>query len=223
MKNLTHIDEDKLETLPSRERCKPYDVWFDYQTNYPWKKIHRFLISNVGQPWAEVCSKFIHLSWVPTEYRTYHHLTRHVEVNTFLRGNDVIYFTNYCTIDQKVEDSWGELLYVHPETKLLCHKQKKRIDYIKRRQEKELKTMRVLGDYHQLLKLNGIWYEVKGTPYDPVLLTRARWDKPTGPKDRMIKDEKGKYNNFSCYSDVKITLKHQLSHKELKHYGLTND
>jgi hypothetical protein len=56
----------------------------------------------------------------------------------------------------------SEVFYRHPETKKLCHIQRQKIDYAKKRKEEEAQYMRVLGDYHQLLKVHGIWFEVKG-------------------------------------------------------------
>jgi hypothetical protein len=115
------------------------------------------------------------------------------------------------------------MFYVHPKTKILCHYKPKKVNYRKIQEEEEAKTFRILGDYHQLLKFDGIWYEVKGK-----IIENSFYDnlyEQRGPRERLIGsfDKPRYYYIWKDFPHVKIVLKRQLSHKELKKYGIAND
>ena len=68
--------------------------------------------------------------------------------------------------------------------------------------------VRILGDYHQLYKHDGIWFEVKAEIIrNPTNLK---------PRDVILESVKGFMPSF------KIILKRQLNHKELRKHSLKN-
>jgi len=170
MKNLITYKEETLESLPTYTPTRFTGKGWNYShgNDYPYNKVSSFLHSRVGTNWDDVVSEFIHKEWVPVRYRIASKLKEKVEVNTFMKDSKVCFYNDYYWrrghSEQCVENLSHELFYVHPDTKVLCLFIPKKIVYKKRYAEEQAKTMRILGDYHQLLKIDGIWYEVKGEP-----------------------------------------------------------
>lgn len=275
MGNLLTYNEQKLEEMPTFAKRKNPDKWYDsYGDDYPYKKVDHFLHSRVGKCWDDVVSEFVHKDWIPPRYRLPSKISEKVEVNTFIQNGKVCFNDNFSWSyqgmrERQIEEEIRETFYVHPLTKLLCLFKPKRVNYKKQREIEEAKTIRILGDYHQLVKDNGIWFEVKGKPVEPdeVVIKGLHYkvqnrfpitstpiykdiykDKPEykvvdgklllpiigdwryrgnriGPKDRMIKPERQKsFGRYGFNHDsIKITMNRQLSSKELKKYGVTND
>lgn len=184
MKNLSNIDIEKIEKLPQKSKVR-FESDFDrrsYRWDFPWNKVHRFLVSRTGKKWDEIFSEYVHLEWIPTQYRNQHQMRNMVVFDTFMKEGKIWYYENrghfvYSTSDKNkggvnnehlIEDynAWrGECFYIHPTTKILCfHKRIPKSDYKKKQSELTAKTFRVLGNYHQLVKVYGTWYEVKGKP-----------------------------------------------------------
>lgn len=163
MKNLIRLKEEKLEELPKQTPGhRRIDFGKHWGIKYPSNKVIRFLHSNVGHLWNEVYSKYHALDWIPHGLRDLEHIKWHVIIDTFLRNGKVYYVGNYHSGELSIENEYRETFYVHPETKRLCVFQPK--NYKKEQKKEDAKTMVILGDYHQLLKIEGIWYEVKGKP-----------------------------------------------------------
>ena len=165
MKNLIHEREDKLETMPNRSNVEwrhrhqnRQHFWGDA---YPYNKVNRFLRNNVGKPWDEVSSKFHNLDWVPKSMRNLEHIKRHVITDTFIKNGKVVHIGNRCSGEVSVDAHCKDQFYVHPTTKRLCVNDPPRPDRALDR------TMKILGEFHQLLKLDGTWYEVKAQPTKP--------------------------------------------------------
>ncbi len=178
MKNLLqHTDSfEKLEELPIRERKKlGGDKWGRYKgRDYPYNKVIRFLRSRLGRNWDDVFSEFVHFDWIKDEDKTREKIGWAVITNTFLKGDKVYYYDNrrWCFFSNRGDVENGneipinsstfynrESFYVHPKTKKLCLLRQKP-------QPKPVveKTLVILGDYHQLVKIKGIWYEIEGEP-----------------------------------------------------------
>ena len=176
MKNLAEKDIEAVEELPSRVKVRPPDGgWGHYNDDYPWNKVNRFLLSRVGRNWDDVYSEFHSLEWVPARHKNLEQLEHNILFHTFMKDGKVWYFDKYLSDSERPIDeldtpnsyyySRDDVFYIHPETKILLYKKKKsHASYIKRKSAEEAKTFRVLGDYHQLLKLRGTWFEVKGHP-----------------------------------------------------------
>jgi hypothetical protein len=211
--------EEKLENLPSRERNHDYswenDKYFGW--NFSWRRMQRWLESNLGKNVDTVIHNYVHAKWVPKEFRLAHNLRRHLEFNTFV-GEDkkIYYYSDYPTPWRDRDDSampvegGQKIFYVHPVSKTICiYTPPTRKSYQKKQQEARDARCRILGNYNQLYKLNGIWYQIKaGIISNPTNLK---------PHDIILET----IINFP--PSFKIILKRQLNRAELKKHGLKND
>lgn len=185
MKNLANIDLEQAETLPVHDRVRPPDGWRRIGRDFPRNKISRFLLSRQGKLWDDVFSEYVHLDWVPKQYRTETEISSFVYLHTFMDGGKVWFHDKYMDGARLVDDFkyGGDCFYRHPETKKLCYHHKIKIDYAKRQKEEESRTMRILGDYHQLLKIHGTWFEIKGEPVPSnIAVVGGLHYKPAGEK-----------------------------------------
>lgn len=221
--NLSALDQNRLETLSDKAtfRPKPFEKGY-YRYNYPWKRVVRYLHSREGQPWDKVLAEFVRLPWLPTEYRTQKKLRAHVEVNTFLKSNKVYFYDDRAyrncnnNSEQSIEDYSGDIFYVHPVSKLLCFHEHTKFVY-----PKPAVNSIYLEDYHQILKVDGIWYDVRAVSITP--LQRKHFP----PRMRLIDASVASISwvntssaNYYIYRPA--IVKRQLSGKELKKYGIKN-
>ncbi len=228
MKNLLHNDDDidRIEELPLRERNHDYswdndDYW---GKELPYRRLMRWLESQEGIHIDSAIHKFVNLKWLLPVYRTLGELRRKIEMDTFIEDEKVCFYSSWCYWGKRgphriVEDEGSKIIYVHPTTKLICvHRPPSRESWKKKEQENLDKKLRLLGDFHQLYKQNGIWYEVKAEP-----IPRNRtgntigWGEVLKPKDVILETKLGFMPSF------KIILKRQLNKKELKKYNLINN
>ena len=218
MKNLVPIS-DKLDELPNHESFRPKSEWVgENRKPFNYNRLVRFLNSRMGQHWNNVFSEFVHFDWIPVQYRTLEQISYYVEINTFIdKDGDIAVKRNYIFGDgvKKISELTYRrpTLYVHPETGVLCEEKNR-----KDKRDASPPDFIVLGDYHQLIKLDGIWYEVKGEKID---IQNRYCNKRVGPRDKMIYPRDIKQQLI--FTDVKILYKKQLNSKELKKYGLKND
>ncbi len=165
MKNLLqHTDSlEKLEDLPSRERVAlGGGHWGRYKgRDYPHNKVHRFLESRVGVKWDSVFSEFVHLTWIKDEDKTREKIGWDVVFDTMMIDGKVYHLEKGSGIPKPISGyRWGSgTFYVHPVTKCLAFAKPE-----KKEPEKKPETLRILGNYHQLIKIKGFWHEVKGKP-----------------------------------------------------------
>jgi hypothetical protein len=233
MKNLLqHTDSlEKLEDLPSRERNHDYSWDNDdyFGKKMPYRRMMRWLESQEGIHIDSVIHKFVNLKWLLPVYRTLDVLRKKIEMDTFIEDGKICFYSSWCYWGKCgprriVEDETSKTIYVHPKTRLVCvHRPLTRESWKKREQEKLDKKLRILGDFHQLYKESGIWYEVKAEPIDrndSGLRNRKPflgWGDKLKPKDIILETKLGFMPSF------KIVLKRQLSRKDLKKYNLTNN
>ena len=214
------FDIEKLEDAPKREKIRNR-----YRSHTAYKNfghIYQFLESNVGELWSNVVSKFVKLDWIPTEYRTLSYLKHRVETSTYMENGKVFYMDGYVAwgrhAEVEIATEMHDVFYVHPVTQTLeLHKKPKEPDYKKQHAEAEAKLCKILGDYHQLLKVKGIWYEVKAIIA------------PLGLGSWYAANARSRFKHWSdedCHYSSKaitITSKHQLTTKELQKHGLKNE
>ena len=208
MSNLAIEDPDKLEELPSRDKIRPTGVWHRWGEDYPYRKVHRFLTSRIGRFWNDVFSEFCHLDWVPRQYKTRDQIAHTVILNTFMKDGKVWYYDRYLSENERCIEDFNEMtyysrqeaFYVHPQTGKLCYKQKKGGRKAERRRSdaERAKWFRILGDYHQLLKIDGVWYEVKGEPQEP------DWVEVNGLHYKYIKESTIEQHEFKMGVGVKV-------------------
>lgn len=174
MKNLALIDTERVEELPSRERLLPPDGWRRYGEDYPWAKVRRFLMSRCGKNWNDVFSEYVHLDWVPAQYKTREQIAHVVILHMFLKNGKVWFYDRYLSENERpLEDidvpergyiyyfHRDECFYIDPKDFTLRYRHRK-ISRKKVGDDERRKHTIILGDYHQLLKIDGVWYEVKG-------------------------------------------------------------
>lgn len=220
MKNLINKDELDVDNLPTRESARTPDGWPRHDNDMPWNKLHRFLECRVGNFWNDIFSEFVHLEWIPGRLKTREQLAYSVVLNTFMKDGRVYYNGRWerggCEKPIEEYGYGGDLFYVHPTSGKLCHIRKKRVNYEKRHQQELDRKLKILGDYWQLYKKDGIWYEVKAE-------TIPRYESGIGfgpelkPNDIILETKTRFMPSF------KTILKRQLNSKELKKHGLTND
>ena len=212
MKNLLALKEEALEKLPNRETNKIPNKnrrRMDYYgRKYPYNKVHRFLQSNVGQPWDEVYSKYHKLEWIPKDMKNLEYIRWSVVIDTFLKDGNVWYIESGGAERPIIQHYRDETFFVHPTTKVLCCIQR-------------WVNGRLLKD---IAPADGVKYKIYNRKL--YLPTKAPVRNNLGPKDRIIDN---------IYEDVwrlrrnidpcsfKITLYRQLNSKDLKKYGLRND
>ena len=225
------MDIEKLEELPLRDKLpNKHDSrrWSKYRYNLPWKRLVNYFNSCIGTHIDKVISEFVKVDWILPMYRTIGTVTNHIELNTYMEGGEVYYFpcSGYCISQAKnVNDQMRPILYVHPTTKLVCKsKYNKVVSWYVQKQSELKKYLKVLGNYHQLLKIRGIWYEVKAVVDKSVY---ANFRPKFHPKDILIRSEEHPSVHYSNKmvkesNPIKIVLKHQLSKKELKSHNLQN-
>ena len=226
MKNLVNEFLDKVEELPKRDNVRSPDDHHHWGMDYPYNKVRRFLMSRVGRDWDSVFSEFVHLDWIPKLYKTREQISHSVLLNTFEKDDEIYFYDNYCLSyngsEEKIIDyrmGFGDTFYIHPKTRLLCYHKRKIVNNKKLQEKEQKRTVIILGNYHQLLKLDGIWYEVKGekSKYTIIEVEGLHWEKvryipiekpykfingeyyipyknaysyeDIGPKDRLIRDD----------------------------------
>lgn len=180
MKNLLYETPDRVDELPSRANIPLGGSKWGRRKGYryPYQKVHRFLTSRVGHNWDKVFSEYVHLKWIHDEEKTREKIGQAVEVNTFMKDGKVWYYFHNswfrCGFVQPqdtnsipIEKYTGEMFYVHPKTKVLSYKKSTRNEERKQERSEQDKKLVILGDYHQLIKVKGFWYEVKGKPVVP--------------------------------------------------------
>ena len=190
--------------------------------DYPYNRVLRWLRAHVGEPWDIVVSNFVRLEWIPVRYCFGSKLREHVETHTFIWDHEIYFYRKFSWNGAATSlKSCYNVFYVHPQTKELCFKARsKKTNWGAIERARRAKTMRVLGDYHQLLKLNGLWYEVKGKPSTSVLFNAKKY----GPRDQMLFDKSSENSERSwlAFGCPEITLKKQLNTKELRYHKLAN-
>jgi hypothetical protein len=232
----THKTEEELENLP---RCEKFHDYSWDNDNYwgkglPWARLRRWVEGQKGRNVDSVFHDFVNLKWLLPEYRTKEQFCRHIEIHTFLEDGKVCYHDSFCLYGRKphyvVEDEAVKTIYVHPTTRLICvHRPPTRKGYRSRYQAERDAKLRVLGDYHQLYKKDGIWYEVKAEVMKDLeiwakytaMYRHGRWIgiPKKAPDDILLEETSDRGDNKK---PVKIILKRQLNHKELVKYGLKN-
>lgn len=224
--------EEQLDNLPSRERMLyPKDGRDHYWgENFPYKRVESWLRSQVGQHIDSVFSRFVHLDWLDRPWRNLETFKRHVETDTFIEDGEICFYERYSHHYGQgkpfiiLKERHGETLYVHPKSRCLqIQRNNKRHDYRERYRFELAQRFRVIGDYHQYYKKNGIWYEIKAEPRPAHFIPLPGRDERKGPRDILLEPNNSFTRRVSTNPYVKIILKRQLNHDELLRHSLEND
>lgn len=210
LENTPHVE--KFRDGPGRRRYRYYSHGlFDYDKAKSWWK------SKVGQHFDKVFSEWCDAEWVPPEYRNMEGaeggFTRTIMLDGIL-----------CAVYRWTVTANWHGVYVHPKTKIISYKNRKRgIGYIQKQAKERAKVFRIIGDYEQLSKVNGIWYKVTIAPtYEKSQYKYVDGKYVTMPSITMQTRKRIPYDTFGYKEHGKVTRK-QLSKDELKQYGVTND
>ena len=226
-----------MENLPKFQKFDDDDYFDSYWGKHlPFQRLKRWFESNEGQHIDSVFHKFVNLKWLLPEYRTKEQFRRMIEIDTFWQDGKVAYYDRYHYYSRNkayslVEDEASKCLYVHPTTKIVCifHPKTRKSQRSEWQMERDARV-KILGDYWQLYKQNGLWYEIRAevvthglfSKFQYPYLRNGHWvGYPNkAPHDILLENDNlssGKKN------PIKITLKRQLGSKELKKFGLTNN
>lgn len=173
MKNLLVLDTEKLEELPKKQRRDPkenhnerlYSKWYKWRSSYPYKKVEHFLKDNRGNHIDEVYSKYCKLEWLDKSFKNREWFSKNVYLTTELKDNKILVHKEGRYFETLDDTAWiSDCYYVHPESHTLKYWHRSYINWKKKHKEEQSKICRILGDYHQLLKLDGVWHEVKAEP-----------------------------------------------------------
>ena len=208
--------EDKLGNLPTHEGIRESGDFDNYWGHaLPYRRINRWIESQEGKHIDFVIHKFVKLNWLPQQHRTLNDLRRYIEFDTFMESGKVCYYPRYIVYWHKkvpycfVENDVTNTIYIHPVTRLVTIYRAPRRESWKKRHQVELDAkVRIIGEYEQFYKKDGVWYQVKAS------IIRS----PTNlkPHDIILETTRGFLPSF------KVILKRQLNHKELKKHSLKN-
>ena len=185
--------------------------------------LRRWLQSQVGRPWNDVYSEACDVI-KPDNYVRVHvktHLLQYVERNTFMHEGKV------CVVAWHRENGVMPVeenrcrytsFYIHPETGLLCE-----ISASPRRRWRDSYAEQpVTGRWIEkgvaLHQIRGIWYKC----YFEVVPVGLKFNEYDIVKERVVSRGELTWDQSHTHC-LRCTVKHQLSRRELRQYGLRND
>lgn len=230
-------DQPQYESLKLRHRSRKW-------LNENLRPLERYLHAQAGRPWgrvySELCARIDRRNTV--QQHIHQHLDDFVAMRLAVVDNRLHYERGWGGL-HPLDDPWAPQLYVHPDSGLLLYnraaRQAKRAAKRERARERaalasrESADMRVLDEWHQLHRIEGVWYRIElaqlatqpspspkdrhGPPaYDAVLRREVRWSALTC----------GRAHCRSCSRYGRPWLyarsKRQLNRHELQRYGLSN-
>lgn len=176
----------------------------------PYRVLTRFLGSYVGKPWRQAHAVLSDRYDRRTDVgqAVWQHIDREVDEHAFIGADGAVYLHGIGYHD----------FYVHPTTGILCKTLRKwyRHGYRPPVNPNEKK----LDDDRLLLREEGIWFLYTYRMADEGRTTRVRH---MNPDPALRKTEFWVWVDVIEWVKVRHLLtKHQLNHKELRHYGLVN-
>lgn len=205
----------------------------------------RFLQSRVGQPWDRVWSEISEniRATNPVQQHVRDHVLGYVVVHTRMDHQGEIWC--HLSRPQTLRQASYVRFYVHPESGILCanpHYNSWKKNYQVRKQEAERERLtreRVAEDGTQLRKKDGIWYAVEIREIPPVTYEQVTpklgepYKRQVGGTaydvilDATLSRSHNRVWNLTTKewvhgAAIYCASKRQLSHNELKKYGVTN-
>ncbi|MBD2500662.1 hypothetical protein [Anabaena azotica] len=127
--------------------------------------LRRFLRSKVGQSWNDIYSELCQR--LKTNTMAGQHVIGHVWdfVERYVEIVDgKVYSKAYQRCRTRLDTSYRDRFYIHPETGILCAVEKAPR---KRKPKQEPTDILIVDDYHQYHKLNEIWYLITFENFPP--------------------------------------------------------
>lgn len=209
-----------LDLLPKKEGMRrPYRwrKWFGEHLS----PLRRWLRSQVGRPWNDVYGEACQVIKPDSVVRNHikFHLLQFVQRHTFMRDGHVWCFTN-CRRDPEVPveelaTRWTPF-HVHPESGLLCEtpRRAERKPSYEQHQYRLKQVRRWMSDSQLLLLIDGLWFRCEMRPI-------LHWSEE--PFDVVFKLRLDSSHALEAYGKCRYCAgKRQLSHGELKSFGLVN-
>ena len=205
-----------LDDLPSYEGKKLVRERYKRNDDFPYRHAKRWTKSKVGEDFDKVFSEWTKLLWLPSRFRNLDSLKRYIETEIVFGENDEVFRFNYGYLF-RVQNQ----IYLDPKTnKILFAKPLKKRSWKKEQAEKLAKRCIFLSDYHQLCKINGIWYEIHLNPSVKVMVYDWHLKKYIQKTSPTKKDEP--YTDI-VYKTLVLKSMKQLDSKTLRKYNLKND
>jgi hypothetical protein len=217
----TGVGSGHRESMTARHGTKSF--------NENLNPLYGFIRKSLGKKWdkvySEICEVFDKRSVINQHILI--HLFQYVETNVRVGTDGKLYvlreYTNeYIPVGETsteyyVDPRDGILKYNHAR---LTQRQEMRA-WREERQRRQLDKKRVLGPMLELERVDGIWYEFQYAPVE----RWARVETDENGYERTVYYSSYVRDSVSCPKDGEraIKAKRQLSHKELKRYGLTNE
>jgi hypothetical protein len=224
-----------------------------YVRNYNNKELNenlapllRFLQSRVGHLWDHVWSEISENIRASNAVQQHvrDHVVGYVETKTRLDQDGKVWCCD--SRPRLLENSTYVRFYVHPQTGILCvnpsyrNWKNSQKEYKQRQEEEKFNTQRDLPDGVHLRKSKGIWYSVEMLPIPPEVKIMvypkigAPYERVTGGSAYDVILDQTLYlrnnqvwsmttRNWVRGSNTYCASKRQLSHTELKKYGVEND
>jgi len=238
-KNVRKGRDRDNEDHPSKEGMrKPYLKGYNYkELNENLAPLYRFLHSKLGQRWddvySEICENIRVTSTVQEHIRV--HIKQMVSTKIWIDDDGEPWemdgrlgpLSNTPYVKYWVDPRDGLLKLNNAKT----YKQRNHEDWQKKREEQAAQTRSLPGGI-ELRKAKGIWYQVELAPVPPIQKIECRkldgsvYYRDTGGSAYDVILEKTVYSSWrigSPYSATYCVKKRQLSHVEMKRYGVTND
>jgi hypothetical protein len=205
-----------FDDLPSYEGKRLVRERYKRSDDFPYRHAKRWIETKVGEDFDKVFSEWTKLPWLPARFRNLDSLKRHIETEIVFGENDEVFCFSYGNLFRI-----GNALYLDPKTnKILFAKPLKKRNWKKENEAKLARRCIFLSDYHQLCKIDGIWYEIHLNPSVKVMVYDWRLKKYVQKTSTTKKDEP--YTD-SIWKTLVLKSMKQLDTKALRSYNLKND
>jgi hypothetical protein len=212
-------DLDDLPSYEGKRLVRNVAQKYRWNADVSRSRVERWLKSKVGEDFDNVFSEWTKLSWLPSRLRNLEYFKWFVETEVVFKDDQasfVFHFHRYGFI-YPLSNS----LYLDPNTKKIAFAEPlKKKSWKKAEAEKIAQRCIFLGDYHQLCKIDGIWYEIHLNPSVNVTIYDYSLKKLVY---KTAITEKGKpYTDIDWKKGLLKSMK-QLDSKTLRKYNLKND
>lgn len=209
-------DLDDLPSYESKKFIRNTQQDYRWNADVPRSHVERWLKSKVGEDFDTVFSLWTKLPWLPPRLRNLDYFKWFVKTEIVFGENNEIFHYSYAYLF-RVQNT----LYLDPKTnKILFAKPLKKRNWKKEQAEKLAKRCIFLSDYHQLCKIDGIWYEISLHPH--VTVNRYDYQTKEFKKQTVKTKEKTPYTDLVWKFEVLKSMK-QLDGKTLRKHNLKND
>ena len=229
-------DQPQHESLKFRHHSRK---WLNENLN----PLRRYLGRQVGRRWDEVYSELC--ANIDRRNTVQQHIHEHLGDFVALRVQTIdgaLHYERGYGGPRRLDERWAPKLYVDPVGGLLLinhaglqAEREARRNYLQSRKPQAPADVRPVDELHQLLRIDGIWYEIELAPLPVVAAVSSAkpTSKPVAPYD-VIARRPAKWTGKCCgrhgcdacrpygRPGLYARSKRQLSRHELQRHGLSN-